>query len=93
MVKYKADGTLDKHKARLVAKGFSQREGIDYEETFAPTAKMSTILLVLAMAAQFGWKVHQMDVKSAFVNGDLQEEVYMYQPQGLQISGKEHQVY
>jgi hypothetical protein len=79
-VKYKADGTLDKYKAQLVAKGFSQREGIDYEETFSPTTKMSTIQLVLAMVTQFGWKVHQMDVKSAFLNGDLEEEVYMYQP-------------
>jgi hypothetical protein len=53
---------------------------------------MSTIQLVLAMAAQFGWKVHQMDVKSAFLNGDLEEEVYMYQPQGFQVPGKEHLV-
>jgi hypothetical protein len=57
-VKYKEDGTLDKYKARLVVKGFSQREGIDYEETFSPTAKMSIIRLVLAMVAQQGWKVH-----------------------------------
>jgi hypothetical protein len=91
-VKYKADGTLDKYKARLVAKGFSQREGIDYEETFAPTAKMSTIRLVLAMAAQQGWKVHQLDVKSAFLNEDLKELVYMCQPKGFQVAGKEHLV-
>jgi hypothetical protein len=57
-VKYKVDGTLDKYKAWLVAKGFSQREGIDYEETFSPIAKMSTIHLILAMVAQQGWKVH-----------------------------------
>ena len=77
------NSTLDKYKARLVAKGFSQREGIDYEEIFAPTAKMSTIRLVLVMAAQNGWKVHQMDVKSAFLNGDLKEVVYMYQLEGF----------
>jgi hypothetical protein len=63
-----------------VAKGFAQQEGIDYEETFAPTSKWNTIQLTLALAAQKGWKVHQMDVKSAFLNGDLQEDVYMQQP-------------
>eukprot|EP01018_Ginkgo_biloba_P014416 Gb_10175 [translate_table: standard] len=87
-VKYKADGTLDKYKARLVVKGFSQVEGIDYEETFAPTANMSTIHLILAMATQFGWKVQQMDVMSAFLNGELEEEVYMCQPQGFWIPGR-----
>eukprot|EP00253_Pinus_taeda_P004464 PITA_04464 len=91
-VKYKTDGTLDKYKARLVARGFSQKEGIDYEETFAPTAKMSTIQLVLALAAQFNWKVHQMDVKSAFLNGDLQEEFYMTQPPGFKVAGQEQKV-
>eukprot|EP00253_Pinus_taeda_P005139 PITA_05139 len=82
-VKYKSHKTLDKYKAHLVAREFSQKEGIDYEETFAPTAKMSTIRLVLALATQFNWKVHQMDVKSAFLNGDLQEEIYMTEPPDL----------
>eukprot|EP00253_Pinus_taeda_P027623 PITA_27623 len=68
------------------------KEGIDYEETFAPTAKLSTIRLVLALAAQFKWKVHQMGVKSAFLNGDLQEEVYMTQPPGFKIAGQEQKV-
>eukprot|EP01018_Ginkgo_biloba_P024032 Gb_18989 [translate_table: standard] len=87
--KYKADGTIDKHKVRLVVKGYTQKEGIEYEETSAPTAKMITIRLVLAIAAQLGWKVHQMDVKSDFLNGDLEEGVYMQQPEGFKVKGKE----
>jgi hypothetical protein len=90
--KFKADGTLDKYKTRLVTKWFSQREGIDYDETFSPTAKMSTIRLVLAMETQFGWKAHQMDGKSAFLNGDLEENVYMYQSQGFQVPRSKHLV-
>ena len=70
-IKYNQKGELEKYKARLVAKGFAQQEGLDYEETFAPTAKWNTIRLTLALAAQKGWKVHQMDVKSAFLNEDL----------------------
>lgn len=66
-MKYNANGTLDKYKAHLVARGFSQKEGIDYEETFAPKTKMSTIRLVLALVAQVSWKVDQMDVKSVFL--------------------------
>eukprot|EP01018_Ginkgo_biloba_P014420 Gb_10191 [translate_table: standard] len=88
-MKYKADGTINKHKARFVVKGYAQKEGIDSEETFTPTAKMITIRLVLAIAAQLGWKVHQMDVKSSFLNGDLKEEVYMQQPEGFEVKGKE----
>eukprot|EP01018_Ginkgo_biloba_P040667 Gb_20537 [translate_table: standard] len=87
--KYKSDGSVDKYKARLVAKGFKQKEGIDYQETFAPVAKMITIRVVIALAAQFQWELHQMDVKSAFLNGDLTEEVYMEQPPGFQVKGKE----
>eukprot|EP00253_Pinus_taeda_P031812 PITA_31812 len=69
--KNKADGSLDKRKARLVAKGFPQKEGVDYEEIFSPTAKWATIRTLFALATQNGWKVHQMDVKTAFLNGDL----------------------
>jgi hypothetical protein len=80
--KYASDGSIERHKARLVAKGFSQVEGIDYNETFAPVAKMNSIHLVLALAASHKWEVHQMDVKSAFLHGDLKEEIYMEQPPG-----------
>eukprot|EP01018_Ginkgo_biloba_P016510 Gb_19106 [translate_table: standard] len=74
-VKYKADDSLDKYKARLVAKGFPQREGVDFEEVFAPTKKMVTIRFIVAIVAQFKWRLYQMDVKSMFLNRDL--EVYM----------------
>ncbi|MCO5609702.1 hypothetical protein L7F22_063934 [Adiantum nelumboides] len=91
--KYKADGSLDKHKARLVARGFSQRPGVDFDETYAPTARMTTIRTVLCLAAHFGWTVFQMDVKSAFLNGEMEKEVYVSQPPGFQVTGKEDHVY
>ncbi|MCO5557965.1 hypothetical protein L7F22_011539 [Adiantum nelumboides] len=91
--KYKADGSLDKHKARLVARGFSQRPGVDFDETYAPTARMTTIRTVLCLAAHFGWAVFQMDVKSAFLNGEMEKEVYVPQPPGFQVTGKEDHVY
>eukprot|EP00253_Pinus_taeda_P036485 PITA_36485 len=81
--KYGLDGKVDKHKARFVGKGFSQVEGIDYTETFSATAKMNSIRLVLSLAATFKWEVHQMDVKYAFLHGDLHEEIYMEQPNGF----------
>lgn len=77
-----ADGVISKYKARLVAKGFQQVHGIDYDETFAPVAKMDSIRLALAIAAARKWEVHHMDVKNAFLHGDLEEEIYMEQPQG-----------
>ena len=82
-VKYKADGTLDRYKARLVAKGFTQTYGIDYQETFAPVAKLNTIRVLLSLAANLDWSLHQLDIKNAFINGDLEEEVYMEIPPGL----------
>lgn len=68
---------MDKHKAKVVAKGYAQKEGIDFEETFAAIAKIKTIRMIFSLAAQFGGKLYQMDVKSAFLNGYVKEEVYM----------------
>jgi hypothetical protein len=91
-VKRDPEGNIVRHKARLVAKGYAQRQGVDFEEVFAPVARMETVRLLLAMAAHSGWEVHHMDVKSAFLNGDLAEEVYVSQPPGYISTGKEQQV-
>ena len=76
-VKQAADGSVEKHKARFVARGFSQVEGINYDENFAPVARYSLIRSMLALSAQMGWKIHQMDVKTTFLNGKTEEEVYI----------------
>jgi hypothetical protein len=86
-VKKDPDGNIIKHKARLVAKGYAQREGVDFEEVFAPVARIETVRLLIALAAQRGWNVHHMDVKSAFLNGELMEEVYVQQPPGFVVEG------
>jgi len=81
-----------RHKARLVAKGYVQRAGVDFDEVFAPVARLDSVRALLAVAAHEGWKVHHLDVKSAFLNGELAEEVYVAQPPGFSIPGREHQV-
>lgn len=86
-------GAVDKHKARLVAKGYKQKFGVDYKEVFAPVARMDTIRLVISMAAQHSWPIYQLDVKSAFLHGDLQEQVYIDQPLGYVKKGSEEKVY
>lgn len=73
--KYKVDGSLDKHKVRLVAKGYPKKEGVDYTKTFSFTTKSNTIRTLVAIATQKGWKIHHMDVKNSFLNGDLKENV------------------
>ena len=70
-LKHAADGSVEKYKARFVVRGFSQVEGVDYDETFAPVARYSSIRAVISIAAKMGWKIHQMDVKTAFLNGLL----------------------
>jgi hypothetical protein len=86
-VKKDPDGNIIKHKARLVAKGYAQLEGVDFDEVFAPVARIEIVRLLIALAAQKGWQIHHMDVKSAFLNGDLMEEVYVQQPPGFVVEG------
>jgi hypothetical protein len=88
MNKLNEDGQVTRNKARLVCKGYAQIEGIDFEETFSPVARMEAIRLLLAYACSKNIKVYQMDVKSSFLNGELEEEVYIEQLEGFQLSEK-----
>ena len=91
--KLNPDGSINKHKARLVVKGYAQVAGMDYFETYAPVARLDTIRLVFSIAAQKRWKIFQLDVKSAFLNGYLKEEIFIEQPEGFVVEGHENKVY
>ena len=91
-VKTGADGSIERYKARLVAKGFSQKVGMDYDETFCPVVRQESLRTLIAIAQQKGMKLHQVDVSTAFLNGLLEEEVYMQQPPGFIKEGEEHLV-
>ena len=91
-IKHAADGSIDKYKARFVARGFSQKEGVDYEEKFASVARYTSIRMIIALASAMGWRLHQMDVKTTFLNGEIEEEVYVEKLDGFIVHGKESHV-
>ena len=84
-IKTRFDGSIERYKTRLIAKGFTQEYGIDYKETFAPVAYISSVRAFLVVAAASKWDLFEMDVKNVFLNGDLSEEVYMQPPPGLSV--------
>ena len=86
-------GSINKHKAKLVVKEYVQIFCVDFSDTFAPIAKLDTIRLLIAIAVQKGWRVYQLDVKSAFLNGFLEEEIYVEQPDGFVVKGHEDEVH
>ena len=87
-----ADGNVERYKARLVAQGFTQKNGIDYDETFSPVVRFESIRTIIALAAKYKLRLHQIDVTTAFLNGTLEEDIYMKQPEGFEVEGKEHMV-
>lgn len=91
--KINPDGSINKHKARLVMKGYAQVFGLDYSDTFAPVARLDTIRLLLVVAAQLNWRIYELDVKLAFLNGVLQEKIYVEQPEGFVKKGREDKVF
>lgn len=83
-LKQNANGSAERFKTRLVAKGYTHPYEIDFQETFAPISKLNTMKILISIAANLDWKLHQLDVKNTFLNGDPKEEVYMETPPGLE---------
>jgi hypothetical protein len=90
--KFRQDGTIDKYKARLVAKVYTQKEDEDFFDTYSPVARLTTIRILLSLAASHGLLIHQMDVKTAFLNEELEGKIYMTQPDGFVVEGQEDKV-
>ena len=88
-VKVDGDGHVERYKARLVAQGYTQQKGADYDETFSPVVRMESVRTVVGLAVRHGLKLHQLDITTAFLNGELEEEVYMHQPEGFVADGQE----
>ena len=90
--KLRTDSSIERYKARLVIRGFDQKKGIDFFDTYSPVTKIATIRTLVALAVIHDLVVHQMDVKTDFLNGDLEEEIYMSQPEGCEVPGQENKV-
>jgi hypothetical protein len=91
-IKHAADGSVEKYKASFMAHGFSQKEGVDYDKKSAPVARYTSIRAIISLAFVLGWRLHQMDVNTAFLNGIIEEEVYIEKPEGFVVHGKESHV-
>jgi hypothetical protein len=91
-IKHAVDGSVDKYKARFIARGFSQKEGEDYDETFSHVSKYTSIRAIMSLVASMGWNLHQMDIKATFLNGAIEEEVCIEQPQGFEVHSRDTHV-